>query len=99
MWSCDWNDGDGVANGWPNMFNSSGNANGVHWLPTYDDAGGVNWASGYYFSTINRYWSSSQVNYYVFDSRWGVSNLYFGDGDWRDYEYANTFNVRAVRSF
>jgi hypothetical protein len=51
MGSCDWNDGDGVANGWPNMFHSSGNANGVHWLPTYDDAGGVNWASGYYFST------------------------------------------------
>jgi hypothetical protein len=34
MGSCDWNDGDGVANGWPNMFHSSGNANGVHWLPT-----------------------------------------------------------------
>lgn len=49
--SCDWNDGGGVANGWPNMFHSSGNANGVHWLPTYADAGGINWASGYYFST------------------------------------------------
>jgi hypothetical protein len=33
------------------MFHSSGNANGVNWLPTYDDAGGVNWASGLYFST------------------------------------------------
>ena len=49
--SCVWNDGGGVANGWPNMFHSAGNANGVHWLPTYDDAGGINWASGYYFST------------------------------------------------
>lgn len=49
--SCVWNDGGGVANGWPNMFHSSGNANGVHWLPTYDAAGGINWSSGYYFST------------------------------------------------
>jgi hypothetical protein len=49
--SCVWNDGGGVANGWPNMFHSSGNGNGVHWLPTYDAAGGINWASGYYFST------------------------------------------------
>ena len=40
--SCVWNDGGGVANGWPNMFHSAGNANGVHWLPTYDDAGGIN---------------------------------------------------------
>jgi hypothetical protein len=46
-----WNDVSGVANGWPNMFHSSGNGNGVHWLPTYDECSGIKWGSGYYFST------------------------------------------------
>jgi len=49
--SATWNDVSGVANGWPNMFHSSGNANGVHWLPIYSQAAGLNWDSGYYFST------------------------------------------------
>ena len=46
-----WTDASGVANGWPNMFHSSGNAGGVHWLPSYSQAAGINWDSGYYYST------------------------------------------------
>ena len=46
-----WNNVGGVANGWPNMFHSAGNGNGVHWLPTYDAGSGRNWSSGEYFST------------------------------------------------
>jgi hypothetical protein len=42
-----WNDVSGAANGWPNMFHSSGNGNGVHWLPTYDAGSGISWGSGY----------------------------------------------------
>jgi hypothetical protein len=49
--SATWNDVSGVANGWPNMFHSSGNANGVHWLPSYSQASGINWDSGLYYST------------------------------------------------
>ena len=49
--SATWNDVSGVANGWPNMFHSSGNANGVHWLPTYSQGSGINWDSGLYYST------------------------------------------------
>jgi hypothetical protein len=49
--SATWNDGSGVANGWPNMFHSSGNANGVHWLPSYSQAAGLNWDTGGYYST------------------------------------------------
>ena len=49
--SATWNDVSGVANGWPNMFHSSGNANGVHWLPIYSQATGLNWDTGYYYST------------------------------------------------
>jgi len=49
--SATWNDVSGVANGWPNMFHSSGNAGGVHWLPDYSPAAGLNWDSGYYYST------------------------------------------------
>lgn len=46
-----WINASGLANGWPNMFHSSGNASAVHWLPTYADGSGRNWASGEYFST------------------------------------------------
>jgi hypothetical protein len=49
--TCSWGDVGGVANGWPNMFHSNGNGGAVHWLPTYDAGSGINWASGYYFST------------------------------------------------
>lgn len=49
--SCNWSDVGGVANGWPNMFHSNGNGNAVHWLPTYDAGSGINWGSGFYFST------------------------------------------------
>jgi hypothetical protein len=49
--SCNWSDVGGIANGWPNMFHSSGNGNAVHWLPTYDAGSGINWGSGFYFST------------------------------------------------
>ena len=46
-----WVNASGLANGWPNMFHSSGNASAVHWLPTYADGSGRTWASGEYFST------------------------------------------------
>ena len=42
---------NGVANGWPNMYHSNGNASGVHWLPTYPAGSGINWVSGYWYST------------------------------------------------
>ena len=46
-----WSVVSGVANGWPNMYHSNGNAAGVHWLPIYADGAGINWASGNYYST------------------------------------------------
>ncbi len=46
-----WSVVSGVANGWPNMYHSNGNAAGVHWLPIYADGAGINWASGKYYST------------------------------------------------
>jgi hypothetical protein len=46
-----WNNNNGVANGWPDMFHSSGNANGVHWLPTSPYATGRSWDTREYYST------------------------------------------------
>lgn len=46
-----WHFTNGVANGWPNMYHSSGRADGVHWLPSYAGGGGRLWSSGEYYST------------------------------------------------
>jgi hypothetical protein len=48
-WS--WSNQSGVANGWPNMYHSSGCGSCVHWLPSYADGAGKDWASGNYYST------------------------------------------------
>jgi hypothetical protein len=47
-WS--WSNQSGVANGWPNMYHSSGCGSCVHWLPTYADGAGKDWGSGNYYS-------------------------------------------------
>ena len=49
--SATWSDVSGVANGWPNMFHSNGSGGAVHWLPSYSQGAGLNWDSGYYYST------------------------------------------------
>ena len=47
-WS--WSNQTGVANGWPNMYHSSGCGSCVHWLPSYADGAGKDWGSGNYYS-------------------------------------------------
>jgi hypothetical protein len=49
--SATWSDVSGVANGWPNMFHSNGSGGAVHWLPSYSQGAGLNWDTGYYYST------------------------------------------------
>jgi hypothetical protein len=58
-------------------------------------------AVGNNFSTdVNvRYWTSSECGCIVHSDKWGAWNLYFGNGNWAQYEFANPFRVRAVRSF
>jgi hypothetical protein len=46
-----WSNNNGVANGWPSMFHSSSNGNGVHWLPTYAGGAGRTWGNSEWFST------------------------------------------------
>ena len=55
-------------------------------------------ALGNNFSTTNRYHSSSEAVRFQGDT-WAAWQLFFGDGTWAEYDKANTFNVRAIRSF